>query len=74
MNLMVKDDLTRCDECKREEEGLAFIETEQNQLCLFCATNLNILDGDHVQHIKEFGELQGGKIGKAIEKTLNVTN
>ena len=42
-DLVIKDDPVLCDECKREEAGLAVIEVDHNSFCLMCAEDLNII-------------------------------
>lgn len=74
-NLMIPDHPVLCDECKRKESGIAFIEDEQNNFCLKCAVDLNILTEGEFKTIKELGiNMAGGRIEKAIQKALEATN
>ncbi len=69
-NFVIPRTATLCDECKRQECKVAFIEDGQNHFCLKCASDLYIITEDQLNAIIEYGELQGGSIEKAIQRSI----
>ena len=77
MNLLITNEMTNkciCDECKRDSMGVAMIEIDDNQFCLKCARDLNIITEDQLDQIKDYGKLHGGNREKAIQEALTKAN